>query len=67
MSPASKPTISPQAVSLGDALDMPPEIVPVQDAYWQARREWTELQNAYLTVIQHMVALHREKDDDSGF
>lgn len=45
-------------VQLADALDLPEEVKAVQDAYWQARREWTELQNAYLTVIGHMTGIH---------
>lgn len=55
---AERPTSLSKAVGLADALDMPAELVPVQDAYWRARREWTELQHAYLTVIEDMLALN---------
>lgn len=50
-------------MALGDALDMPPELMPIQDAYWQLRREWEELQFCYLRVIEDMV---KRREAESG-
>jgi len=54
--------VPPELLALGDALDMPPELEPIQDAYWQARREWVELQFCFLRVMEHMLA---ERTEDS--
>lgn len=58
---ASKPTVL-DGKGMADALDLPAAMKDVQDSYWQARRDWIELQNAYLTVLEHMATIHRNDE-----
>lgn len=63
---SNTPSVPIDRLALADALDLPPEMQPIQDAYWKARRRWTELQHAYLTVIEDMAGLHIDWEDDRG-
>lgn len=40
---------------LFSALDLPPELHPLQNAYWEAEREWKALRNAYGQVLADML------------
>lgn len=47
---------SDHACSLFDALDLPRELHQLQNAYWDAEREWRTLDGAYQTVLKDMLA-----------
>jgi len=38
-----------------NALDLPTELLNVQDSYWVAEREWEELKKAYRLVTEDML------------
>lgn len=42
-----------------DALDLPHELHDVQNAYWEAQREWNLLQDAYERVMADMLSRSR--------
>lgn len=48
-----------------DALDMPPDMVPLQDLYWKLRREWRETEQAFLTVAIAMLRAREASNTDS--
>ena len=50
-----------ETTDLFDALDLPPALTPLQDAYWAARREWQAKDAAYRLVLKEM--LEREEAD----
>lgn len=42
-------------LDLFDVLDLPNGMQPLQDAYWQAKREWEALDAAYRAVLKDML------------
>ena len=54
---AERVSLNPRAASkqVMKALDMPEDLRAVQDSYWQAQREWEELDEAYRIVVSDML------------
>ena len=54
---AERVSLNPRAASkqVMEALDMPEDLRAVQDSYWQAQREWEELDEAYRIVVSDML------------
>jgi helix-turn-helix protein len=50
-----------EASDLMDALDLPPELHGLQDAFWEAKRENAKLAEAYYLVLEDMLERLREK------
>jgi hypothetical protein len=44
-----------------DALDLPPELHDLQDAFWEAKRENAKLAEAYYLVLEDMIERLRKK------
>jgi hypothetical protein len=41
--------------ALLDALDFPPELIPLQNAYWEKRREFRRMEEAYLVCVRFVL------------
>lgn len=57
--PSTEPASDPRS-DIMDALDMPEELIDVQTAYMQARREWQYLDGAYRSVVEDVLKRLRD-------
>ena len=55
--------MSTETPALLDALDLPSELHAVQNAYWEARREWSRLDEAYRLVITDILERVDQPED----
>ena len=54
----------PDDLDLGifDALDHPADTQPLVEAYWEKRREWEKLENAFAVCVHFMLEQRHQKE-----